>query len=397
MKSTLANNKQLFNVKAIATAGLTPENIPANTLGFIDMEEGSGNYGKTVVPVNFAAIPAEFRVISKLGGKLYYSFDNIEKDKIKNLAKQDYKASQGEIWKAVIDCCKCINDMNLNVGLDVPELVQETGLTWTHNDFHFVVSTEEMKCHCSCDGTAPVHENNVMTQLLVDKINADKSLFYTAEVRYESETAIPVADPAGGDGDIYFATNDLTMTVGGSAVVIGTKVDANSAVVTDVDAFVAQFKEANTAGVPANYGPMLTIVIKGTVDATPMYRDLDEEYVYPRGAKLTPSLSSSGGCVNPFEKVQSLVYELGAGYDMRAEEFDNMSYYTNLVHYQNSRGIADRDLVYQFENATNYNVINLEFLTDKTERNNGDKRLFGVTFGTSVAGVYTTLKSMFGL
>src|SRR5690606_31397173 len=100
MNSTLADVKQLFNVKAIATAGLTPEAIPANTFGVID-----DSTGLTVVPANFAALPAKFRFVSKLNGKVYYSFDVIEKDKIKYKNAKAYTAPAVNIWETTIESC----------------------------------------------------------------------------------------------------------------------------------------------------------------------------------------------------------------------------------------------------------------------------------------------------
>ena len=40
MKSTLADNKQLFNVKAIAAAGLAPTAIPDGQFGVLDEATG---------------------------------------------------------------------------------------------------------------------------------------------------------------------------------------------------------------------------------------------------------------------------------------------------------------------------------------------------------------------
>jgi hypothetical protein len=87
-----------------------------------------------------------------------------------------------------------------------------------------------------------------------------------------------------------------------------------------------------------------------------------------------------------FVEDQALVYEIGSGYDLRAEEWDSMNYYTNLNYYpQLSDGIQAKNLVYQFENGVNYDTLTFEFYTDKVETNNGDKRLFGVLLG-AVAG-----------
>ena len=74
-----------------------------------------------------------------------------------------------------------------------------------------------------------------------------------------------------------------------------------------------------------------------------------------------------------------------------------MSLYTNLNHYpQLSDGIATDDLVYQFVNGAQYNTVDFEFATDKVNRNDGDKRSFGVMLATDNAGVFTALKALIG-
>lgn len=361
MKSTLADNKQLFNVKAITTAGKDPDQIAEGEFAVIDEATG-----KTVVPANFEAFPERAFFVSKLGGKVYYSFDTIEKEKIKNLVAVDYQAPQINIWEGIIENCRCIKNVQLNLGIDEASLMQRDGLTWTHMDSIVEVSPQELSCYCDCSGEVhKVYENNVMTMLLAKKVNENESAFYEAEV-------------------------------------INTEDDS---VITDVEAFVEANKARNTGngeldeeGEMEPEGPMLKLRIKGKPYTEALYNDLEVNYVYPRGTKLHPAISIDGKVSVQFEEIQELVYELGSGYDLRAEEWENINYYTNLNHYTRlSDGIQSQDLVYQFENGVKYNTVTFEFFTDKVERNNGDKRLFGVLLGTSVSGVYTSLKNMFGL
>lgn len=353
MKSTLADNKQLFNVKAIAVAGLAPTAIPEGQLGVIDEATGL-----TVVPANFTALPERFSIISKLDGKVYYSFDTIEKAKIKNQIAKDYVAPQINIWETVIESCNCIKGVQLNLNIDEASLMQRDGLTWTHRDSFVEVSPQELKCFCNCSGEYPIYENNVMTMLLAQKVNGVESSFYEAEV--------------------WNADDD--------------------SVITDVKAFVESNKAVNTDDDDTNDGPLLKLVIKGKPQVAPNYNDLEVNYIYPRGVKLAPALTIDDKVSTTFTETQELVYELGAGYDMRAEEWDNFNNYTDLNYYTRlSDGIQNPNMKYQFENSTNYNTVTLEFYTDKVERNNGDKRLFGILFGTSVTGVYNSLKAMFGL
>lgn len=397
MNSTLADVKQLFNVKAIATAGLAPEAIPANTLGVID-----DSTGLTVQPANFAALPEKFRIISKLNGKNYYSFDVIEKSKIKNAVEQEYQAAQVNVWETTLESCNCINGVQLVINIDEASLMQRDGLTWTHRDFVVEVSPEELKCYCNCDGQKATYENNVLTMLLVNKIQSSESPFYEAMAKIDvtgidTGTGVP---PASNQevGDVYIRTG---ATDPGTYVYDGTNwvlVGDDAGMITDIEAFVEGTKDINTDDDPDNDGPLLTLVLQGKDMTAGNYKDLDVNYVYPRGVKLTPALSVDGKFNTVFTQTQPLVYELGAGYDLRAEEWDNMNYYTTLNFYpQLSDGIANGDLTYQFENNQNYNVVNFEFMTDKVERNDGDKRLFGVMLATTDSGVFTSLKNMLGL
>ena len=393
MKSTLADNKQLFNVKAIAAAGLTPTAIPDGQFGVIDESTGL-----TVVPTDFASLPARFQLISKLNGELYFSFDVIEKSKLKNRVAKDYVAQQINIWKTTIQGCACIEGVQLNLNIDEASLMQRDGLTWTHRDFSLIISPAELACY-DCSINNKVYQNNVYTMLLAKKVNDNASAFYEAEVQVPvtavttgaSFPASPVA------GDLYIKTGagaGLNVYNGTAWVLIGTATGS----LTNVQAFVDANKARNTDDNNTNNGPLLDLIIKGKLMTGNQYRDLDVNYVSPRGVKLNPAVIIDGKTTSPFVQTQALKYEIGAGYDMRAEEWENMNNYTTLNYYPRlSDGIQSSELAYQFENSTNYNTVTFEFFTDKVERNNGDKRLFGVLLGTSVSGVYTSLKNMFGL
>lgn len=396
MESTLSNNKQLFNVKAIANSGLTPEAIPEGTLGVVDTSTN-----QTVSLSNFASLPSEFVFISKMNDKVYYSFDTINKAKIKNFMADAYKAPQINIWETTIEKCDCINGFQLNINIDEQSLIQRDGLTWTHRDFVVDVSPEELLCKCRCDGTNPAYENNVITQVLTEKVNAINSPFYEAEIKldisgvtaYANQGALDTANPTPTQGNLAILNdaNTLVMYNGSAWVVIGTDVG----MITDVDNFVTINKAINTDGDTATDGPLLEFVLKGKVQPAPRYNDLEINYVYPRGVKLNPAIILNGSKNISFTETQELGYELGAGYDLRAEEFDYMSLYSNLNFYpQLSDGIQNPDLVYQFENSTNYNVVNFEFDSLKTERaGNADQKRFNVLLGTSDGSIFTTLST----
>ena len=353
MKSTLADIKQLFNVKAIAF----DTNINALAEGqFGVFPEGSD----ISVPAGttYATLPTQFRLVSKLNGKLYYSFDTIEKTKMFNQIAKNYVAEQINIWEVLIENCNCMNGITLKINVNEQSLVQRDGLTWTHNDFVVAVAPKELTCFCSCDGSKKVYENNIMTKVLYDKIIAINSPFYTAEVTEEDGTPVP-----------------------------------------NVAAFVLAHEAVNTDDDDTNDGPKLKLVIKGKLSPALSYKDLDVNYVYPRGVKLNPALTINGDSTVVFTETQPLQFEVGAGYDLRAEEFESMSLYTNLNFYPRlSDGIQNPDLVYQFENFKNYNTLTLEFDSKKSGLEDvpeGRYKKFGVLFGAENAGIFNQLKAMF--
>lgn len=353
MKSTLADTKQLFNIKAIAYN----TNINALTEGqFGVFPEGSDISVPT--GTTYATLPTQFRLVSKLNGKLYYSFDTIEKNKIFNQVTKNYVAEQVNIWEVLIENCNCINGVILKLNITEQSLIQRDGLTWTHNDFVVAVSPKELTCFCSCDGTKKVYENNILTKVLYDKIIAINSPFYTAEVTEEDGTPVP-----------------------------------------DVAAFVLANKAVNTDDDDTNDGPKLKLVIKGKLSPAVTYKDLDVNYVYPRGVKLNPALTINGESTIAFTETQSLGFEIGAGYDLRAEEFESMSLYTNLNFYPRlSDGIQNPDLVYQFENNKNYKTITFEFDSKKSGLEDvpeGRYKKFGVLFGTENNTIFNQLIAMF--
>src|SRR5690606_26255559 len=145
----------------------------------------------------------------KLNGKVYYSFDVIEKDKIKYKNAKAYTAPAVNIWETTIESCNCIDGVQLVLNIDEASLMQRDGLTWTHRDFVVEVSPQELKCFCRCDGQKRVYENNVLTMLLVQKINSSDSPFYEAAATLDISNVdtggtLPVSDEE--QGDLYIKT-----------------------------------------------------------------------------------------------------------------------------------------------------------------------------------------------
>tara|TARA_R110000868_G_scaffold398185_2_gene671193 strand:- start:692 stop:1768 length:1077 start_codon:yes stop_codon:yes gene_type:complete len=356
MKNTLAQNKQLFNVKAIADS-TTLDNLVDGEFGVY--AEGSDT--SQAATVAFAALPEKFRFVAKLDGQVYYSFDTISKSSIKAANEQAYNAAAVNIWEGVVTSTECdaIATATLRISLDEESLMRERGLSWVNMDSTVVSAPNELTASCEVTGN-PVYANHLITRELFKQVNESESPFYIAKCKI----------------------------TGG----------ADLADVAAIDAHIATNKAANTDGVEGTDTATLTLILEAKPAVARNYKDLDVNYIFPRGVRLTPSVKLNGdaGPSIEFSETQEVTYELGAGADLRAEEFECMSLYTNLNNYpQLSDGIASGDLNFQFENGVDYSVVNFEFSTDKVNRNDGDKRNFNVLLATENAGVFTALKTMF--
>lgn len=353
MKHTIAENKQLFNVKEIADA-VTLDNLADGQFGVYPVDSDTSIAAATT----FAALPDEFRFVAKLNGEVYYSFDTIKKSEIRHFQSKAYQGEVVNIWEGIIEHCDCIKTALVKIGIEEESLIRRDGLSWTDTDNIVEGAPKELSCACDCTGK-PVYDNNIMTKAIWAKINSINSPFYLAKVKTESGTVL--ADEAA------------------------------------IDAFIAANEAVNTDDDDTNDGEKLVLIIEGKPAGTRNYKDLDVNYIFPRGVKLYPSISLNGdtSCIE-FTETQELQYELGAGADLRAEEFECLSLYTRLNHYpQLHDGIATEDLIYQFENGKEYNTVDFEFYTEKVNRNDGDKRSFGVMLATEDAGVFAALQAMF--
>lgn len=352
MKSTLTDKKQLFNVKAIAAANLSPSDIPEGQFGIVDVATD-----KTVAPTDFASLPDEFKLISKLGGKVYYSFDNIKKDELVtgSAIATPYSPEKNNIWETTIADANF--EKSLDLVLNYDQLTQNTknGIGWEREIF----TVTPVELDWNCDGTYPIYENNIITSLLAKKINAVESPFFEAEVRSAADDSV-IADP---------------------------------------EALAATNKAVNTDADGTNNGPLFKLVVKSKLQPAGLYHDLEVNYVYPRGVRLNPVIQVDGVNKYDFTELQANAYEIGAGYDLRAEEFECMSLYTNLNFYpQLSDKLASPDLVYQFENGVNYNTVIFEFKSKKSGEQDtfdGNYKRFSVLLGTSDGTVFSTLSSIF--
>ncbi len=349
MKHTIAVNRQLFNVKEIASE-VDINNLQDGQFAVFAVDS------TTSIPADttFENLPKEFHIVSKLGGQTYHSFDTIKKDAMTNFQTSPYVPTQGNIWEGEITCCSCMEFASLRVELDEDNLMRERGLSWTASDRFNVQAPSELSCTCVCGEDAKKHLNNhIMTRELYNQVMTSGSSFYTAEVKIK----------------------------GGSTF-------ANLA---EIDAHIEANKENDEA---AN----LILVLKGKempltyVDASGTFN-----YIYPRGVRILPSVSiNNGECMVQFTETQELKVEVNAGPDMRAEEWETMEYYTTMNGFrQLPDGMPSGQIHYQFDNEKKYNTVNFEFFTPKVNKNDGDKRSFGVMLGAESNTVYTALKTMF--
>ena len=341
MKTTLSYNRQMFNVKAIAEAGLTPSQVPDNTLAIIDVATD-----KTVAPDSYAKLPNKFRILQKFDGQVIYSFDCIDKRNIVWSQAKEYKAAVQEKWEAVIKHCNCIDTIKLNIFVQSEALNRRMGLPWGTNDFFLEVSPAEFECYCSCNETG-AYANNVLTMLLYKQALKANSCFYSVSVETEDGQALA----------------DLKA----------------------IEDFVAANKPNNTDKDKANDGKLLKLVIEAKALKKPKrFNPYNDMYSYPDGVKLLPSLEANSRTLIEFKKVSTFNYEIGAGIDLVQEEHNNRSYYTNLGTYQ-----SDMDIIeypeYQFEESKKYDTLTLEFDSPKTIRaGEADMKRFMIVFGSEI-------------
>jgi hypothetical protein len=391
MKHTIAQNKQLFNVKAIANAK-TYEALAEGEVGFYPVGSNTSLAANAI----YADLPAEFKIVSKINGQVLFSFDTIRKAQMRNYQAKVYVAPKVNIWEGVVKHCKCIKTATFKVYLEEDALMRRDGATWADADSTVATAPPALTCACDCNGEE-AYDNNIMTKELIKQINSQDTPYYSASAKIVvAGLATGAAFPAGPvQGQLFLKTG----ATAGVNIYDGTawKVIANATgVVTDLDTLTAVNKVANTDENATNDGVLVTLVITGKPMSALPYKDLDINHVFPRGVRLTPSVSINGGEASvTFTETQNIGYEIGAGADLRAEEWENMNYYTTLNHYpQLHDGIAADGLVYQFENGKTYSTVDFEFYTDKTEKNNGDKRSFGVMLASETPSVYNALKAL---
>jgi len=360
MKSTIPDIRQMFNVKSIAGANLKPAAISNNSFGIVDEATNL-----TVSPTNKSDLPDSMRFVAKVNGRTYFSLDSISKECCalgKGLAKE-YAAPAQETWAATISHCDCIRSASLNVHIGDDRLMRIHGMTWADRDFVVALTKEEIEAQCDCKG-GEVHgtyQNHIITKLLYKKVLELDSPFYGASVQTASGTGFPT--------------------------------------ISSLESYIAANKAANTDADPTNDSDMLQLVLRAKLPGDFDYADLDAQYSYPSGTVIRPSVTVNGNHSPVFTKISNHGYRIGYGADLRAEEFESMSLYTNLNHYpQISCGLASPNLVYQFENGKHYHTVSFEASSLKSgleEVHEGPRKRWHILLGTESPSVYNTLKTLF--
>lgn len=354
MKSELSDVRRLINVKSIAYAK-TPAQMVNGDLGIFP----DGSLTSMVAGTTFATLPDKFRILYKYDGKLRVPQEDTYKAAILDQNFKNYQAELVNRWEGTLTACDCTKVVQVNINIDEDSLRRRDGTTWAHQDFYVEIAPSELTCVCDCTGKQ-VYDNNVMTRLLYKKITAVNSPFYTAKVKKSDGTALNT--------------------------------------IADIDQFIADNKIVNTDANTTNDSLKLTLVIEGKLQGGKSYRDLDINYTYPRGVRISAVAVINGDTSITFTETQKLQYEHGAGYDLRDEEHRHMNSYTNLYYRMtNSDGTPSADLIYQFENGKNYDVINFQVDTAKVLQagTNEQKREMITMAADAGSATSTQLKAIF--
>lgn len=359
MKSTIADIRQLFYTNKVVAATKV-EDLKEGELGIFP-EDSDTSIAASIV---YDTLPDKIRIISRANGKLLFSMDPIPKNAIRDIAFQAKREETPNIWSTVLEGsdCDCIESVLLNININNAALMSQDGLTWGHRDVVHEVAPKELTAICECDGVVTegvnIYQNHLMTAKLYETVMANKSPYYEAEVQ-----------------------------------------DADENVLEDLEAintYIADNKDANLGDDPDAFTGKLTFILKSKVEEVE-YDDIDVNYVGNRGTTIVPSLTVSGIPV-VFEEVQELEVELGAGADLRLQEWENMNFYTDLNFApQLSDSIKHKKVKYQFKNGVTYDALTFEYGTAKVERNTGETKLFGVLIASDDSTAVTRLKAIFGI
>lgn len=335
MKSTISDIRYIFNVKALAK-GKAIDALQPGELGIFSPDAATSTSATT-----FAGMPKEFNFVLNTGKGMIISPWIANKNRIVNPIEKAPTTAQPEIWETTITNCECTKGFSLKVHIDETTLMNQEGFNWGHQDTHIGMTSEEMDCYCQDGEFISTEDNNRVTVALAKKIIAANSPYYTAKV---------MEDVEGVDTEV-----------------------------TDLDSLDGS----------AN----VKLQIVGKNIPTEAYGTIETNYVHLRGVKLTPVITLNDGRGIEFTKIQELEYAVGEGYDLKAEEWDNMNTYTTL-NYQTrlSDGLPSNNIYYQFEDGKSYHTFTMEYDRDKQDRaGEGDKNRILLVFASETEAIINEL------
>lgn len=337
MKSTISDIRYLLKVDSIAEAGVEATELAAGELGIFGTDSPL-----SLAPAAYADLPKEVNLVLNTGKGFIMTPYVINKANIRNQMAKAPTAAQPEIWEATIDHCDCVNGFELRIGIDETSLLDRDGFTWSHKDNYYGMTSDEIDCYCKDGEFVSTEDNNKITAMLAAKVNAANSPYYYAEV-VDSADAV-VEDPSTLDGSA-----NVKLRIVGKNIPSG------------------------------DYGPIET------------------DYTHLRGVRLHPIVALNQGTTVQFEKTQSLAYEVGSGYDLRAEEWDNMNTYTTL-NYQTvmSDGLPSKNIKYQFDSDASYHTFTMEYDRNKQDiAGEGDRNTVLVLFASETEATIDDIEAIF--
>lgn len=343
MKSIISDIRYMFNVKEVA-AGKEATELTAGQVGFYGPDSV-----QSLTLGAYADLPEEFQIIGFTGKQYIRTPYVIKKKFIHNLIQKAPTQAQGEIWVGTIDHCDCIHGFELNIHVDETSLMDRDGFTWAHRDKYFGMTADEVDCYCKDGESIAVEDNQRITVALYNKIKNDPMV-----------------------SDLY-------------EVAIGAMVGAEGE---------EELTEVEPDALPE--GQSVSLIIKGKILDDGEFGHDPDDYTHLRGVRLMPSISLNGGAKGiAFEKTQDLVYGVGSGVDLRAEEFDNMNLYTDLnFEMRSSDGLLSNKIKYQFENEKEYHTLTFEYDRSKQDRaGEGDMNTVLVLMGSETESVLNTIKT----
>lgn len=349
--------------QALVSAGTSLYNLTTGAFNILDGQLGIFNYDTKVAvdPSSMGGVKSIF-LVRRNGDTLVQSL-RIDLKEVQHASKECYTAPAPEKWKLSWTRTDCNEEYMVKVAASSVEIMESLGYNFLEKTF-----TYKTDCCADCEGGCGDGNCSKVAENLVEVINADPDQLFTAAVVSANDFAkqtITVAaatyttgavsidlrgplatgtaniirlngpfptgsaallqseiqlqlDNLGFSGTATVAevsTNyEITITNTGAAR-FGIGAHATTAATADTAATTALASPANVDSCP---GVEITTNFKGVT----AHCGLNPDYVFPNGVSLTVTPLEGFNCVANVVKSQSLVLELGAGYDWaeRAEQ-----------------------------------------------------------------------------